>query len=178
MEVKLRAGWNPAPGTKNLLKEFINERFFQKWNAEMAYVLGYIAADGSIIIRKGRKSEQFIVNITSADKNHLIKIKNILRAKYKIGQKLSGSGNIAYQLQISNSEMAKSLIKLGILPRKTYSLSSLKIPGKYFADFVRGFFDGDGTVYIYSVNGTPQIKSGFVAYKFDFCIWALRFNPT
>ena len=59
-------------------------------------------------------------------------------------------------------------MKLGIFPRKTYNLGPIKVPDKYFSDFVRGFFDGDGTVYIYKVNGVPQIKSGFVSPSLTF----------
>jgi hypothetical protein len=33
---------------------------------------------------------------------------------------------------------------------------------------MRGFFDGDGTVYIYKVNGAPQIKAGFVSPTLSF----------
>jgi intein-encoded DNA endonuclease-like protein len=149
-------------------KKFIIEDFFRKWNAEMSYVLGYIVADGSIIKRKNRKNQQFIVNITSVDRSHIVKIRNILRAKYKISEKKGSLNNIAYQLQISNSRMAEDLISLGVLPRKTYNLSPLKVGEKYFSDFVRGFFDGDGTVYIYKVNNVWQIKSSLVCYSFSF----------
>jgi intein-encoded DNA endonuclease-like protein len=40
-------------------------------------------------------------------------------------------------------------------------LNPIKVSDAYFPDFVRGFFDGDGTVYIYRVNNTPQIKTSF-----------------
>ena len=54
--------------------------------------------------------------------------------------------------------------------RKTnpYTLNPINVPNKYFSDFARGFFDGDGTVYIYKVNGTPQIKAGFVSPTLSF----------
>jgi len=53
-------------------------------------------------------------------------------------------------------------------PKKNYNSDFLKIPKKFFFDFTRGFFDGDGTVYIYKVNGTPQIKVGFVSPNLSF----------
>jgi intein-encoded DNA endonuclease-like protein len=47
-------------------------------------------------------------------------------------------------------------------------LNPIKVSDAYFPDFVRGFFDGDGTVYIYKVNGTSQIKAEFVNPSFSF----------
>lgn len=71
-------------------------------------------------------------------------------------------------MQISNKEICLDLISRGIIPRKTWILKSIDTPDKFFADFTRGFFDGDGTVYIYNVNGTPQIKVGFVCASLEF----------
>ncbi len=53
-------------------------------------------------------------------------------------------------------------------PRKTYNLNPIRVPDQYFPDFVRGFFDGDGTVYLYRVNDTPQIKAGFISSSLSF----------
>jgi len=134
----------------------------------MAYVLGYFIADGCIVENKDRISNPYIFNITSKDLEHLYKISDSLKSSYKISKKSGSSLNIAYQIQVRNSELARDLIKLGINPRKTYNLQPIKVPEKYFADYTRGFFDGDGSVYIYTVNGTPQIKSSFVGVSFNF----------
>lgn len=135
----------------------------------MSYVLGYITADGCISIDRKRKNKPFLLNITSVNKNHLYKIKKAFNTDNKIGQKLNGSHtSIAYQFQTRNQIICKDLIKLGILPRKTYNLKPIKIPDRYFADFVRGFFDGDGSIYIYKVNNTPQIKIAFVNTSYNF----------
>ena len=134
----------------------------------MVYVLGFFVADGCIILNKNRKKNPFTFNITSVDLEHLYKIKKVLESEHKISNKFGSSGNLAHQIQFRNSVLADDLMKLGIFPRKTYNLSQIKIPDKYFSDFTRGFFDGDGTVYIYKVNGTPQIKVGFISTSFSF----------
>lgn len=134
----------------------------------MSYVLGYITADGCILNDKTRKNP-YTLNITSAGKKHLYRIRKSLKSTHKITKKLNGnSKNAAYQFQARNPIICKDLINLGIVPRKTYNLKSIKIPNKYFSDFARGFFDGDGCVYIYSVNGTPQIKADFVSASLPF----------
>lgn len=135
----------------------------------MSYVLGYFVADGCIHIDKKRKNKSFIFNITSVNLRHLYKIRKILGSNHKISKKFgSNIYKTGYQIQIRNSVLAKDLINIGVFPRKTYNLKPIKVPKKYFSSFVRGFFDGDGTVYIYKVNRVWQLKSGFVCSSLPF----------
>lgn len=147
----------------------IDENFFKNWTSEMSYILGFVVADGSVWKRKDRK-DSYVMNITNKEKEHLEKIKKAMSARYKLALKRSGytGKKDCYYIQISNKEICKDLISLGILPRKTYNLNPIEVPEKHFPDFVRGFFDGDGSVYIYDVNETPQIKASFVSSSFPF----------
>ncbi|MFA6938939.1 MAG: hypothetical protein WC229_01600 [Candidatus Paceibacterota bacterium] len=45
-------------------------------------------------------------------------------------------------------EMCEDLNKLGLKANKTKNLLLPKVPKKYFSDFVRGYFDGDGNVWV------------------------------
>lgn len=146
----------------------INWNFFKEWTSEMSYVLGYIVADGCISVSKERKKHPFRLNITSKEKEHLERIKKALGSEHKISKKSGGNIKVAYQLQIRNPVICEDLIALRVVPRKTYNLGPIKVPDKYFPDFVRGFFDGDGSVYIYKVNRTSQIKVGFVSASLPF----------
>lgn len=125
-------------------------------------------ADGCICVSNDKRRNRFVLNITSANLRHLFKIRRALRSKHKIGKKPSSNGNIGFQFQIRNSIITNDLVNLGIKPRKTLNLKPIKVPDKYFSDFARGFFDGDGTVYIYKVNDVPQIKAGFVCSSLEF----------
>lgn len=133
----------------------------------MSYVLGYIVADGCIYKRKDRK-DSYILNITSKDRDHLVSINKSLHSDYPISIKYNSQRMPHSQIQISNLEICKDLMNLGILPRKTIHLEPISAPDKYFFDFVRGFFDGDGSVYIYIVNGVSQIKVNFVSTSYSF----------
>ncbi|MFH1820473.1 MAG: LAGLIDADG family homing endonuclease [Candidatus Nealsonbacteria bacterium] len=151
----------------------INKKFFSSWNSEMSYVLGFVVADGCIGIKRIRKrnnEKYYYFNITNKDKSHLESIQKVMFAKQKIYLKSSGyTGKKNYYfIQTSYQEICRDLINLGIVPRKTYNLGPMKIPDKYFSDFTRGFFDGDGTVYIYRVNKVPQIKAEFVSSSLPF----------
>jgi hypothetical protein len=47
------------------------------------------------------------------------------------------------------------------MPNKTKKISSIKIPKKYFFDFVRGHLDGDGAFYAY---WDKRWKSSYMFY--------------
>ena len=153
----------------NMKKLLINENFFSSWNSDMSYILGFIVADGSVWKRKNRKNS-YVMNITNKEGEHLEKIQKAMSSKYKLGTKNGGYDNEReyFCIQVSNKQICKDLINLGVLPRKTYNLYPIEVPEKYFPDFVRGFFDGDGSVYIYKVNNVPQIKVGFVSASLSF----------
>ena len=150
-----------------IYKKKINLKFFKKWSPEMAYILGYITADGCLIKRKDRKNS-WVLNITSKDKYHLKNLRRSMDSNYEISPKNNGRGDISYQLQISYLEICQDVRALGIHPRKTFTLKPIKVPNRFFPDFVRGYFDADGTVYIYMVNNTLQIKASFVSCSFTF----------
>lgn len=149
----------------------VNSKFFQTWSSDMAYILGFITADGCIGI-KSRKEKKFryFLNITNKDFLHLKNIKETLSSQQKIHSKSNGQSKEKkyYCIQIEDKEICRDLMGLGILPRKTYNLNSVKVLDKYFSDFVRGFFDGDGSAYIYYVNKVPQIKASFVSVSLPF----------
>ena len=59
-----------------------------------------------------------------------------------------GNESDIYRLQVGSKEMFEDLIKLGFIPGKTKRLVMPDAPKKYFKDFVRGYFDGDGNVWV------------------------------
>lgn len=148
----------------------VNENFFAEWNKDMAYVLGFVVADGCVMKRKNRKNS-YIFNITSKDIDHLKNIKKVMGCDDDIKLKSSRSFDKNKKcgfFNICNKKVCRDLINLGIYPRKTYNLGIIKVPNKYFRDFLRGFFDGDGTVYIYKVNSVLQLKMGFICASKEF----------
>lgn len=132
------------------IRRAVNQDFFKKWTPEMAYVLGFFAADGYMTInnRGGR-----FWNIQITDKELLERIKEAVHSEHKIGVRTrAGNENTIYRLQIGSKEMCKDLQKLGFNPRKTKSLAIPKVPRKYFSHFIRGYFDGDGNVWVGFLN--------------------------
>lgn len=138
-------------------RKTVNENFFKAWNAKMAYILGLIYADGAIEdVRKS--SRACYIQITSKDKVYLEKIKKTLRSNHNIYTRKPHSSSIKgkiiqskkhYCLRIGNRILYSDLIKIGLTPRKSLIMKLPKIPKQYLGFFLRGYFDGDGSVVIY-----------------------------
>lgn len=107
----------------------------------MAYILGVVCADGCLV---EHGNGYHCLNITSKDLSWLQQIKGVLKAEQRIGSKRQ-----AYQLQIRNQPLYRSLLDLGLTPRKSKTLQLPSVPPDVFPDFVRGYLDGDGTVLVW-----------------------------
>ncbi|HZX01029.1 MAG TPA: LAGLIDADG family homing endonuclease [Candidatus Paceibacterota bacterium] len=136
-------------------KYFVNSNFFRNWNQRMAYTLGFIYADGNLL--NDRLSRGKYVSVTNIDFWLVNSIKTWLDAEHKI-KRISPSGNnrTKYILKIGDADIYESLINLGLYPNKSSTVRMPKIPDKFLADFVRGYFDGDGCVYLYRSKGKRQ----------------------
>lgn len=137
----------------------------------MAYVLGFFAADGYITVNR-RGGQFWCIQIT--DRKLLESIKKVIEAEQKISIKIGKENDKnLYRLQIGSIKMCDDLRKLGFNERKTKSLAVPNIPKKYFCHFVRGYFDGDGHVWVGYINKerktqTLVINTGFTSCSKNF----------
>lgn len=120
----------------------------------MAYVLGYWYADGSIY----PSVRGSYINVTSVDRSTIYKIKKHLKSHHTIRREqfILSNRKTRFVLKIGNKSLYNSLIKLGIYPNKSLTVRLPQIPDKFFPDFLRGYFDGDGCVYLYRTKGITQ----------------------
>ncbi len=119
------------------------EHFFDYWSKDMAWVLGYFVADGSMYISK---TGGHYIDFTSIDIELIQLVKSLMSTNNKIGSYLpkKGKNQIRYHLQIGSKKLFQKLIELGITPRKSLTILCPKIPDQFFWHFLRGYFDGDG----------------------------------
>jgi len=140
----------------------------------MAYVLGFFAADGYITVNK-RGGQFWCIQIT--DKKLLESIKRAIKADHKISIRLpkKSGENLLYRLQIGSIEICNDLRELGFSERKTKSLAIPNVPEEYFNDFVRGYFDGDGNVWVGYIHKDKNKKNFNLTIKTVFTSCSFRF---
>lgn len=125
------------------LRKSVNRAFFDSWSDKMTYVLGWIATDGCII------SSLRGFNITSTDIDHLHKLAALLQTDVKIAHYAGTRNNkLAGKMSIGQQHMIESLMRLGIHPKKSKTLELPPVPDEYLGHFLRGVFEGDGTVFV------------------------------
>lgn len=138
-------------------KYLINEDFFENIDSEeKAYWLGFITADGYVNFRERGRSLEYLVAIDLhiQDKDHLEKLQKLITTKvlkiYKNGAyKKDSDFAERVRLSVYSSKMFHDLAKYNIIPRKTFFIQELpNIPDNLKHHFIRGYFDGDGSVYI------------------------------
>jgi intein-encoded DNA endonuclease-like protein len=132
-------------------KEF-NKKFFKKWSADMAYILGFLFADGNII--KTKRSTHF-VGWYSSDFELIESMAKSMNSNHKISKRKGG-----YVLQIGSRELFTDLVKLGLTPNKARRMKLPELPKKFVHHFIRGYFDGDGNVwsgYIHKNRENPTL---------------------
>ncbi len=145
----------------------VNKDFFKIWTTDMAYVLGFFAADGYITVNK-RGGQFWAIDII--DKSIVEKIKRTIEAEHKISTRKTADGkSVSYRLQIGSIEMCDDLRRLGYAERKTKNLSIPHIPSVYFSHFVRGYFDGDGNVWVGAIHKDRKTKGLAIQTVFTSC---------
>ena len=134
----------------------VNEVFFDRWSNEMAYVLGFLYADGSM--EDAPRIRGRYVRVTNTDKDRIITIKRLLGSRHTITKDHTDRGHkTRYLLRIGNQSLYDRLVVLGLTPRKSLTMLFPTVPRKYLGTFTRGYFDGDGCVHLeMNVSGTPK----------------------
>ncbi|AKM83049.1 hypothetical protein A2422_04385 [Candidatus Woesebacteria bacterium RIFOXYC1_FULL_31_51] len=146
------------PIQQKVNKYKINQKFFTKWSEPMAYILGFITADGNIC----RTGNSHMIQIACDDKDIIEKIKIELSCDTPIQIRSRLNGKSSYQLRFSDKHIYQNLIKLGITPRKSLTIKPpIKIPHVFINDYIRGFFDGDGSVWISKRTRQERLVSVF-----------------
>ena len=127
----------------------------------MAYVLGFWFADGYM-----RKEKSYRIVFSSNDSEILQQIRRVLGSSHPLHQQKNDQ---TWQLVIHSKYMYEKLSQLGGIRKKSLIMDFPDIPSKYLKDFIRGYFDGDGSVfyinYLSTKNNKPhrELRSNFTS---------------
>lgn len=141
----------------------------------MAYVLGYWYADGSLEDASYLRGKY--IRVTSIDRQTIENIRKWLRSQHKIvtlEPTDQHPGRVRYFLRIGSHVLYDDLVELGLYPHKSLTVKFPQIPVDFLKDFVRGYFDGDGCVYLQLIPNVRKEKINkrlsviFTSGSFDF----------
>ena len=153
---------NRIPISKAIQSQRIKDNPFIQNTDISNYWLGWLASDGNI-------TDNSLNFYSGVDLEHLKKIFVLLGKELKIYKNKS-----CYAIGFSNKEIAEYVIKLGIIPKKSKILK-MNMPLNWA--FVRGVFDGDGSISANlpkitsaSIDFIKQLAEFFDFYKIEYTI--------
>ena len=124
-----------------------NARFFEKIDTEeKAYWIGFICADGWV----SQREPSIGIGIGVKDESHLLKFSELLDGTINKDSK-------KIQIQVYNPILYGHLLDKGVVPLKSY-IDCFEvfdyIPDSLMNHFIRGWFDGDGSISLMDKNAS------------------------
>lgn len=156
-----------------------NDNFFDKIDNEItAYLFGFYLADGSI-----DNCNRICISLSEIDyeiielfRDNICPIAHISRSKCYTNKKTGYTSKPMISIQITSKHICESLNKRNVGQNKTnLEINDLSfINDDVFIHFLRGYFDGDGTVYSNIVNKQHKCLNGEIKkYKFRNYNWSI-----
>lgn len=140
-------------------KYHFNENYFKNMNSNVAYVLGFLAADGSI----SSKDSRLKISLAEKDSELLEKFKKEFEYDGEVKHTTNNKGYDIATLEINSMIYKEDLKKYNIVPNKTFTFSIPDtIPNEFLIDFIRGYWDGDGTI---CTAGKSAIRSSLCSAR-------------
>lgn len=130
-----------------------------------SWVLGLLLTDGNIF---QSSKNNYRITLVSTDEDVVHKIQYICKCG-NIQSSLPKYPNAKFRWtwRLSSSRLGELLYPFGMVPNKSKILKFPDISQVHFPSFVRGLWDGDGTIFMRS-NG--KFTSGFCSASEDFIV--------
>lgn len=131
----------------------LNKKFFDTWTLQSSYVMGWLYSDGNVT----KDLRTFSLHLNKKDLKIVKHIKKALKSAHPIV--LRGK---YMEFRVHSKDIVKILCSKGCIPNKTKKIRFPKgLSKKYINHFVRGYFDGDGSIHF---NKPNTIKIRIVGY--------------
>lgn len=150
----------------------LNHSSFDNLSEASAYWAGFLAADGNV-----DSKNRVRIMLKYDDIGHLVKFANFLESTHKIQSNTTTYDRCAFEFTSKN--IVEKLYSLyNIVPNKSLILLPPNSLGSYIVDFIRGYFDGDGSLCesFSNVNSkTATIYATLVSGSIKFTNWMEQF---
>lgn len=133
-----------------------DHNFFASIDTEAkAYFLGFIFADGCVTNMKRRKV--LSISIKKSDISLLETFRRAVKSNHPIKENKDGT----VRIHICSPEIVNDLSKYGCVQNKTFKITFPSIPKPMQRHFIRGYFDGDGSLTISKCRGKTVYRVMF-----------------
>lgn len=176
----IKAGLYEKKPADDLRRYKVDDSFFDAIdNEHKAYWLGFMLADG-YLVNSGHAKESFGITLNIEDEYILQEFQKDLKTSYPIHeyQNLNSFDDKSFvskscKLVIKSKQIFSRLKELGFSAEKSYnaSIPIKDIPEALISHFVRGYFDGDGSLskaggkyhtYDFKITGTYEVVTGIM----------------
>ncbi|PFV89682.1 hypothetical protein COL08_27870 [Priestia megaterium] len=140
----------------------VNVDFFKTLSPELAYILGLWATDGSINI-------QGTISLSLIDKEVIEWVSDIIECKNPVKEMFFDGRKPFYSINFQNPIVKEIFETYEIVHKKTRILKFPTLPEEFIPYFIRGVFEGDGSI---SVGTT---KRGHIEQSITFCGASIEF---
>lgn len=150
-------------------KYSFNENYFEVINTEeKAYWLGFLYADGYVVKNDIEKQYRVVLTLNENDTEHVELFRKCLDSNNpirKVRTVLNDKEYFSSQFYIYSKKMVNDLCNIGCVQNKSLILKPPIIKDDLIRHFIRGYFDGDGSIYfdkkrdryIFSILGTKEV---------------------
>lgn len=123
-----------------------------------AYWLGFLAADGCVFTASGRYLVR--LRLKASDEDHVRNFAQGSGSNAVVTRSQAGYVQVEYY----DRYLVAALARWGIVPNKTFTISFPEhLPPQLHAAWVRGYFDGDGSIYWRARGGWRDVTCKFVS---------------
>jgi intein-encoded DNA endonuclease-like protein len=134
---------------------------------DRAYILGIIYSDGCLSY--DANSDSYRITVSLKDLDIIKRIHNLMTPRKKIYERQG-----CHSIVSTNETDIEFLREMGMTERKSTTLKYPDVPDKLESHFVRGFFDGDGSVYKSVTQNRREhytyVYANFTCGSYDFVI--------
>ena len=152
-----------------------NNIFENGWDRNNAYTFGWVMSDGCLR-KEGRNKTSYAVRICSNDRDIIEWLHNYMC----VGNKIYKQNERGHLIKFRNAESIQFMMKHGLTERKSLTMQFPDLPNRYIPDFIRGYFDGDGSVILrnteYNLYGQISFTCGSVDFLNSLKEKLLEFN--
>lgn len=152
-------------------RETWDRDFFYRRDETTAYWCGFLLADGCLHIpKKTCGSPRLTLGLASKDESHVRRFANDVGLPPSAVHSYQNGSGVGSMVGMRDERFLEMLRPWGIAPRKTYEWIEPQIESELLGHYLRGFFDGDGTVW----RGDPGYRSLKISGSVEGLSWTRK----